>query len=352
MLRRFAENQRKDDRPYIVPKVYETLSTASVLTMQLMQGRRIDAIESQEDRKRIATNLVRTAFDMLFVDGLFHADPHPGNCFVLEDNRLALIDFGSVGEVSFSMRETMLVMSAAVGMLDADTVARLLYRVAIPGERVSLHRMRDAFASLFERYLGASATLANIEAARVLKEIFEIASRFKLRIPSEYALMVRAAMTAEGVIRQLDPELKVVEVAQPYVRRLMDSHLSMPNLENSALKSLLRARSFIGELPLSASQILMDLESGKLTLRIDSPQLETVGRSIDALGVTVFMGMVAGGLVTGSFVLLARYNVAPWVPATAVALAGILFWGAIGRYFLAPRMRKWSIARWLARKRR
>src|SRR5690606_851587 len=101
-------------------------------------------------------------------------------------------------------------------------VARLLYRVGIPDERVSLHRLRDACASLFDRYLRDRSSLANIEATQLLTELFQLAAQFRVRIPSEYALIARASATVEGIIRSLDPELEVLETARPFLKRLVE----------------------------------------------------------------------------------------------------------------------------------
>ena len=125
-----------------------------------------------------------------------------------------------------------------------------------------------------------------------------------------------------------------------------------PDLGDELLKNLMRARSFARELPLMATQILMDLEKGKLQIGVQNPLLDTIARNIEALGITVFLGLIAGGLVTGSFFLLARYELEMWVPIVTMSLAGGLLGAAFGWYFLTPRLRKISVSRWLGRRRR
>ena len=355
-MRRFAQNLAGSVRPYIVPKVYEELSSRSVLTMEFIRGERLADLGPSHDKKKIAANIVAGAFDQLFGDGLFHADPHPGNLFVLPDDRIALLDFGSVGQISYAMREILVVLVVAVGTRDADTVARLLYRAGIPDERVSLHKLRDACASLFDSYMRDRSSLANIEAAQLLAELFQLAARFRVRIPSEYALIGRAAATVEGIIRQLDPELEVLETARPYIKRLIEEQFTVPNIGEGALKNLLRARSFMQELPLMASQILMDLENGKLELRVQARELETVSRNIKAAGLATFLGLIAASLVIGSFFMLARYDIQLWgwpiIPIVGLYLASVVFGAALGWYVLSPRVRKVSLGRLLGRRRR
>ena len=356
MIRRFRANLEGKERTYIVPKVYDELSSRTVLTMEFVRGRRVTSLEPMHDPKKIATNMVHAAFEQMFVDGLFHADPHPGNLWVLDDNRLALLDFGCVGQISYAMRETLVVMAISIGMRDADTVSRLLYRIGIPDQRVSLFKLRDACASLFDQYLHDQTTLAHVEAAELLKELFDLAARFRVRIPSEYALIARASVVVEGLIRKLDPDLEMLKTAGPYIHKLIQEQLTVPDIQDNALKNLVRARGFLRDLPTTAAQILMDLENGKLQIQFENPRLETIARNIDALGVTLFMGLIAGGLVVGSFSLLGRYEFlwmgVPVLPAVGLVAAAILLGGALGRYVLAPRIRKISVGRWLQGRRR
>ena len=132
--------------------------------------------------------------------------------------------------------------------------------------------------------------------------------------------------------------------------------MSLPDFERSAIRGLIQTRGILKDLPLTASQILMDLESGKLQVQIDSQKLETIARNIDALGVTVFMGMMAGGLITGSMFLVSRLDVSfvnqPVLALLGLAAASMLFGGALGRYLLAPRIRKISLGQFLSKRRR
>jgi ubiquinone biosynthesis protein len=340
----------------VVPRVYDELSAGTVLTMEFVRGRRFSELTNPAERRAVAANIARASFEQLFQDGLFHADPHPGNAFILPDARIALIDFGSVGEISYAMREALVVLVVAVGLRDADSAARLLYRVGVPDAQVSLYRLRDACASLFDKYLGDRAVIANVEAAQLLRELFDLAARHRIRIPSEYALVGRASITVEGIIRQLDPELDVLDVVKPFVKKLVDEQLALSELGDVAMRNLVRARSLMRDLPLAASQVLMDLEAGKLRLQVDNPKLDTIAKNIDALGVIVFMGLVACGLIVGSLVYLSRYEYSmfgiPVLPSVGLYLASMLFGSALGRYLLTPRLRKLSVGRWLARRRR
>ncbi len=356
MMQRFAKNLEGKNRPYVVPRVHPSLSCATVLTMEFMRGTRLSELDASFDKKKIASNIIHAAFEQLFTDGLFHADPHPGNSFILPDNRMVLMDFGSVGEISYAMRETLVVLVVSCGMRDADAVARLLYRVGIPEERILLHRLRDAVASLFNDYLGEHTAISQVHATQLLRALFDLASRFRVRIPSEYALVARASMTVEGVIRQLDPDLEVLQTVQPVVKNLIEERFALQDMGQGTLKQLLLARDVVREFPMMASQILMDLEAGKLRVQVEHPKIETIARNIDALGLTVFMGLVACGLIMGALSLLGQYQWTLWgvpaVPAVALWMASMLFGVALGRYYVSPKIKKISLGKWMLKRRK
>ena len=356
-MQRFHANAAGADgqRSYVVPRGYAELSAAQVLTMDWLEGRRFADIAPGADAQQVAANVVQAAFDQMFVDGLFHADPHPGNCLVLSDLRLGLIDYGATARLSYGMRETLVVLVLSIGMNDAGAVARLLYRVGIPEERVNLNELRDACGELMEENLRDREAFAAQNAAALLQDLFALAARFRVRVPSSYALIGRAAMTVEGILRQLDPGFTVIERAKPMLRRLLEEQFSVQQLGGSTVRGLLRTRDVLRELPNTVTQLTSDLEYGKLRLQVENPQLGQIARNIDTLGVVVFMGLVASGLVTGSLFVLARYDWRlfgyPMVPLVGLYVASMLFGTALGRYFLAPRMRKVSLGRLLRRRR-
>lgn len=355
-IRRFYANAQQGERTYVVPRLYDQLSSKTVLTMEFIRGARLNALGPEHDRHKIARNVVAAAFEQLFVDGLFHADPHPGNAFVLPDNRLALLDFGSVGQISYGMRETLAVLAVAIAMRDSETVAQLLYRVGIPDNRISLFKLRDACATLFDSYLHAGVSLKNVKASLLLGDLYDLASRFRIRLPSEYAVLARASTEIEGVVRQLDPELEVLDAAQPYLHKLVEERLSPGDIGDTTLKNLVRAGGMLRQLPLTAAQILMDLENGKLQLNIENKSLDAAAKSLDTLGLSVFTGLVAAALVGASMLLFGEYHVELWhvpvVPTLGLLVAGMLAFAIWTRYLVAPRLRKISVATWLRRRQR
>ncbi|TMB40358.1 MAG: AarF/ABC1/UbiB kinase family protein, partial [Deltaproteobacteria bacterium] len=194
-IEEFGKNSREN---VVIPRTYRTHSCRTVLTLE---------------------ELLDASFQQLFIEGIFHGDPHPGNVIVLPGNRLGLLDFGLVGRLSKAMQESIVVLVLAIGLRDPDTVARLLYKVGIPDERINLHRFRADIHDILDRYLGLK--LSEVSSTTLLNELTDLALTYKIKIPKEYAVLSKASATTEGIIRQLDPDLDVAQVALPYAKQLL-----------------------------------------------------------------------------------------------------------------------------------
>jgi ubiquinone biosynthesis protein len=217
-IREFARTHamRKD---VVIPKVHESLSSMTVLTMDYLEGVPFSRLPQDIDRRAIAARIIREAFDEVFIDGVFHADPHPGNLLLLTDGRYGILDFGLLGRLTQQMQETLVVLALAVSVRDADTIARTLYRLGQADERVSLAEVRDDTREVLNRYLDKS--IKELDSTLMLQELLALGMKHRLRIPAEYTMLGRAGATIEGIVRELDPDIDVAAIARPYAERLL-----------------------------------------------------------------------------------------------------------------------------------
>ncbi|MCX0141073.1 hypothetical protein NMW38_26565, partial [Escherichia coli] len=138
---------------------------------------------------------------------------------LMEGNRLALLDFGVVGRLTRPMQETLVMLCLAVALKDSDSVARILYRVGVPDARANLMGFRNDIDSILGQHL--PTTLGQVDARTLLRDLLDLAVKYRIRIPKEYALLSRASVSTEGMLRGLYPELNIIEVALPYAKELM-----------------------------------------------------------------------------------------------------------------------------------
>ncbi len=353
-IREFHRNHK--DRPYLkVPRVFDELTTRTVLTMEFIRGTKISQIDSAaHDKQTVARNLVEASFRQLFQDGIFHGDPHPGNILVLDDGVIALIDFGIVGRLTRQMQQTLVSLVMAVALKDSDSVARILYRVGVPDARANLVGFRNDIDGILHEYL--PTTLGSINAQNLLRDLFDLAVKYRIRIPREYALLSRASISIEGILRSLSPDLQISELATPYARELLAEQYDPNMLQGGLLKAALRLQSVAQDLPVQLSQIMLDLESGKFSVTVKSDGLDRLNQNLRALGAIAFLGLCACGFVVGIFISFARHDWQvrgfPVLGLLGVVAVAMLFGAVMTWYLFGGRVGKISLTRLLKRRRR
>jgi len=341
------------DIPFVViPHVHEDLSSSTVLTLDYVDGLKVTEIPGREgyDAQQVARNVIETSFRQLFGEGIFHGDPHPGNVLVLPGNRFAMVDFGLVGRLTRPMQEALVTVVMAVALRDPETVARVLYRVGVPEGHTVLTTLRDDIAGVFESYLGLH--LDEIRSSSLLRDLLDLAVRHKIRVPKEYALLGKAMVTLEGVIRGLYPDMDVMQVGLPYAKEMLFSRFNPGDASGALMKSLLKLQGLAEDVPAQLSQILSDLEGGKFRVSVRSESLDRIADNVRWLGLTVFLGIAAGGLALGGLFVVSRQMGGSrgllLLGFAALLVAGFVFGAALTAFWVGGRLPKVSLRRLLA----
>jgi ubiquinone biosynthesis protein len=344
------------ERPALrIPRVFDELSTSTVLTLEFLDGTRLVQADLSPDRRQaLARVVVDASFQQLFVDGLFHGDPHPGNFLLLQGDVVGLLDFGLVGRLTRAMQETLVLLSVAVALKDADSVARLLYRMGAPDARANLAGFRADIETLLQTHLPEARTLAEVNARHLLTDLLDLAVKYRIRIPREYALLSRAAVAVEGLLRELAPDMDILAVSIPYAKQLLAGRYDPTQLRGGLMRTLLRFQGLASDLPTQLSQILLDLETGRFGVTVKSPELERINQSLRSVAVIGFLGLSACGFIVGAFLSFAQV---PWtvrgLPALGVlgvAAAAALFGAAISWYLFGHRVGKIRLRRFLPKR--
>jgi ubiquinone biosynthesis protein len=312
------------------PKVYRRASSKRVLTLEYFDGKKIPAaLAAGASGPRIAKDAVGIVIKMIFEDGFFHADPHPGNIIILgppEEPTIGLIDLGMVGRLSPEMRDKTIRLMVAAVRQDSRAVADALYAIGRPTKKVDMHEYRAHVEVLAEKYLGKP--LKEIELALMIKDLVDGAVKYGLEIPSDFMMVGKSLMTIEGIGRELDPDLDVFGEAKPYFFELIKRRLSPEEIGNELLRGAERFAGVARDVPLHLQEVLDDLRMGRL-------QIQTVETStapaFDRLGRRLFSGLVVASLnIAAAMVLTSSVGARGWVAAGLFALAWLVWSSHVG----------------------
>jgi len=347
-LRTFGRNFEKRTS-LVIPKPVEGLCGTEVLTMCFLEGLRVEEVETgSELAQKAALNLVEGFYEQAFEDGLFHSDPHPGNLRILPDGRVGLLDFGQVGKLTPAMRNAMVLLGLGILLKDADTVSRLVYRFGSSSGRVDMEQLKQDIQETMEDSL--KKKLNHIDTGKMLRQLLELSLRHRVRIPPEYTLAAKALATVEGTLRALFPELQPSTVAAPYIKRLLNERYNLDDMRGGLLRTMLQLSDFLTDVPQQISKILVDLESGRLSVSVLNPAEGELRRTIRSAGRDVFWGIIAAGLLIACLPSLAQPGPAPRAALYGVTTAGLIALGVMLRSYLSPFFRKFQIRAWLERR--
>jgi ubiquinone biosynthesis protein len=291
-------------------KIYRQASSKQVLTQEYFAGKKIDrALREGANGSLLAKRAVGIVIKMIFEDGFFHADPHPGNIILLGTNEepvIGLIDLGMVGRLGPELRDRTVDLMLAAVRKDAYGVADALYAIGRPTKKVDMREYRSDVALLAEKYIGKS--LEEIEISAMIRDLVQAALKFGIEIPPDFMLVGKSLMTIEGIGKQLDPRLDVFSEAQPYFLRIMKQRYSPERLGNELWRGVEQLSRAGYDMPMQLREVLDDLRLGRLTLRMeDAPKtraIEHMGKRA-ATGLTVASLTVSGAYLFGQHMLIA-----------------------------------------------
>lgn len=261
-------------RPVVVPKPFAELSSKTVLTMDFFQGKSVRKVEPGSDEaSRLCAEIVQTSLRQVFIDGFFHGDPHAGNILVNGQGTLCLIDLGMVGELSEEQRADIISLMVAAIANDSATIARILMRMGTPTGRVDIAELRAEIERVRAQYL-LVANLGEADTRGFAEEFAKAATKFRIKLAPEYAILIKAGATVEGILRGLDPKVDLLGIARPILEQVMVRRFDPQRLlrdfagEMGGLATL--ARGF----PAQLDQILHDAQTGNMQVRVLTPELD------------------------------------------------------------------------------
>jgi ubiquinone biosynthesis protein len=301
-LERFRRNFKDNPRIHI-PAVTVERSSRVVLCMERLSGRKLTAIADDDERLKVAKVYLDAAYQMLFHDGFFHGDLHPGNVFVEDDGRLGLIDFGMVGRLSRQNRERLVDVLFSLMSEDLENVARIWFSIGKPGTSVNYASFEAEVIDVLERHI-VGRDLDEWDLAAFFTDLAAGAVKHGIRLPSDFTMMFKAMVTTEGLARSVARGINPVEAARPYIEALIRDRYSLDRVKQKALVEGVRVVDLLWALPSTMERIVEKIEAGDLQVRLRHDQLTDSAKTVSAAANRIGLAVIsAAGAVTGALTM-------------------------------------------------
>ena len=290
----------------VIPRAHHDLSTRRVLVMELLDGEVLSKAAPGPltgcDRERLARDLLDCLLRQIVIDGVFHADPHPGNIMLLADGRLGLIDFGSVGRLDSGLRAALQRLLLALDRRDPVALTDALLEVTARPDDLDEQALERSLGALLVRHLAAGRT----PDAALFTELFRLVTRHELAVPPEFAATFRALSTLEGGLTLLAPGFDIVAEAERFGQTQLSDRLRPASLKQTAADEVVALLPMLRRLPRRVDRIAAAVEGGRLSVNVRVLADERDRRTITGwiqLGVLTVLAASAGGMAVALLAL-------------------------------------------------
>ena len=294
-IRHLNDNFKYNDK-IIVPVIYPDYSTEKVLTMEYVDGIKLSEVIAGNDPKYnkilIADRIVRSYFKQLFIDGFFHADPHPGNIFVTDDNAICFIDFGMMGALDEEFRQDLAELMIYFSDRNIDGLINQLVRMDILNEKTDINLLKSDLNDLFSKYYGVELSRFN----GIIEDLLFLMQKYDVRLPNEFVLMARGLSMVENTALRLDPDIDVVALLKPFARKLMIERYNPLNIGRNAKNNFFTFEHMMRALPSLISKTFYKVEEGEITIHIRVDQISEITNQI-SLAIIIAALLIGSSLV-------------------------------------------------------
>lgn len=291
---------RFKNNPHVrIPHPYADFCTPRVLTMEQLSGYSLDSFEklatSGLDLDSIARYGAELYLEMIFTDGYYHADPHPGNIVLMPGNVIGLMDFGMVGRIDEPLREDVEELMYAIVNGDAEHLTTVIGRIGRMPGGLDQMAFRSDVADFVTHY--GRQSVKRLDVGRVLREMTEMIYRYQIVLPAQLSMLIKALVTLEGTAKILSPSFSIIEVMVPFQRRALRRRLSPTRRLKKMRRVYLEMEHLFTAMPQQIYQIIRQIQSGEFDVHLDHRGLEpSVNRLV--------LGMLASALFLGSSLML------------------------------------------------
>jgi ubiquinone biosynthesis protein len=339
-IERFRRNFRTSSF-LVVPRVFWDYTTESVLTMEYLRGKKFSELMdegiSQELRQKITREGSKVLLDQIFEHGFFHADPHPGNILLLPDGRLALLDYGMMGNIDPDLREALSDFLYGITKKDIDLIVRKLRDITHFPEDLDERRLKIDLADFIDRYY--DIPIRQLTFDQLTNDLLAISRSHRIAIPADFVLLLRALVISEGLIRQLDPDFNLIEQVRPIAMRLFLSKYDPVRKLRHMLTFLEESEELLRQLPTDIQRILQKMKAGEVTVRFQHENLEELVSEMESTSTRLSFSLIIGAIIVGSALIILADKGPKFLGVSVLGLLGFLLAGVMGFWLVIQILR-------------
>ena len=307
LRRNLTDSRWFDSKQLVVAEIIWEVTSPKLMVMEWLDGVPLLSANLHSDvngkdpsvrRGEITSLLFRAFFQQVYIDGFFHADPHPGNLFYLKDGRVALLDCGMVGRLDPRTQQILTEMLLAIVDLDGQRCAQLTLQLAESSQPVILSRLENDYDRMLRKYFNLN--LSQINFSQIFYEVLQVARNNKIRLPSNLGLYAKTLANLEGVTRKFNPEVNLLDEIKPLLTDVFRRQLFGANPLQSLLRTALDLKSLSLQSPRQIELLLDRVTSETLQWNISLRGLDGLRRTLDDSANRLSFSILVGSLIMGA----------------------------------------------------
>jgi len=331
-----------DDHTLYIPKVFRDFSTKRILTMEFVEGIKISDIQKLNEAGLDCKKIIARGSDILlkqiFDHGFFHADPHPGNIFVLPNNVICLLDFGMTGSVGRHTREDFVDLIDSVVHQDEINTTHALLKMTTYEQEPKRRLLEKDVADFMGRHLYKA--LKDIEVGKLLQHLLELAARHRLSIPPDIFLMMKALSSIEGVGLMLDPEFDMIAQATPFIKRIKMTRFEPHRIAGDIMRLTTETLEFLQQFPKDMLEITRMIRERKFYLKHEIQDLDTMLATHDQISNRISFSIIIAALLIGSALIVISKTPPLFYGISLIGIIGFTAAAVMGIWLLIAILKK------------
>jgi predicted unusual protein kinase regulating ubiquinone biosynthesis (AarF/ABC1/UbiB family) len=301
----FSENLREFEQ-IIIPEPVEDFCTSRVLTMEYIQGKKITDLSPlrlmEIDGPGLARELFHAYLKQLLLDGFIHADPHPGNVFLTEDDQIALLDLGMVVRLLPGFRDNVLRLLLAISEGRGEEAAEVTIRMGEPKPRFNKAEFTKRIGELVAEH--GEASLSRLNSGQVVLEITKISADCWFRLPSEFTMVAKTLLNLDRVVFTLDPNFEPTAIIRQRAMEILQRNLMQSIAPNNLIGGVVEIKEFVEKLPGRVNKILDTIGNNEFKVDVDAIDEKIVLEGLQKVANRISLGLILAALIVGAAMLM------------------------------------------------